>query len=328
MQANKNGYFYVIDRMTGEYISATEMSQISWATGVDSKGRPTVNPEAYYSSERGVTVYPVQMHNTSQMSFSPQTGWVYVPINPSSTFSFTAAETYNPTPGTADIGLANFGGRGRGGAGGQQTAAPPMARPEPYGPVRRGADGNPVRGGILTAFDPATRKEMWWMPGGGNLDGGVLTTASNLVVQTTPNGHLMGYTADKGEKVLDITLPLTSGVGPPMTYLLDNKQYIAVMAGQGALGRGGFGGGGGAGGDGGRGNRGAAEPTAAARCEVSDCWVVDGSGHWWRRTGAEPNQHKALFYSIRPADLPRALQPVVVLLALEAKLVDEIRVGL
>jgi quinohemoprotein ethanol dehydrogenase len=254
MQANKNGYFYVIDRVSGEYISATELSQISWATGVDSKGRPMVNPDAYYSSERGVTVYPVQMHNTSQMSFSPQTGWIYVPINPSSTFSFTAAETYNPRPGAADIGLANFGGgRGRGGAEGPQPAAPPMARPEPYGPIRRGADGNPVRGGILTAFDPATRKEMWWMPGGGNLDGGVVTTASNLVVQTTPNGHLMGYTADKGEKVLDITLPLTSGVGPPMTYLLDGKQYIAVMAGTGSVGRGG-----------GRGNRGAAEPTAEA----------------------------------------------------------------
>ena len=74
----------------------------------------------------------------------------------------------------------------------------------------------------------------------------------------------MGYTADKGEKVLDITLPLTSGVGPPMTYLLDGKQYIAVMAGQGAVGRGGGGGGGG----GGRGNRGPAEPTAAAAGNV------------------------------------------------------------
>jgi hypothetical protein len=104
---------------------------------------------------------------------------------------------------------------------------------------------------------------MWWAPGGGNLDGGVLTTASNLVLQTTPNGHLMGYTAAKGEKVLDLTLPLTSGVGPPMTYQLDGKQYIAVMAGTGAVGRGGGPGGGGAGG-GGRGNRGPAEPTAAA----------------------------------------------------------------
>jgi quinohemoprotein ethanol dehydrogenase len=105
---------------------------------------------------------------------------------------------------------------------------------------------------------------MWWAPGGGNLDGGVVTTAANLVVQTTPNGHLMGYTADKGQKVLDITLPITSGVGPPMTYLLDGAQYIAVMAGTGAVG--GRGGGGGGGETGGRGNRGEPnqEPTAAA----------------------------------------------------------------
>ena len=190
---------------------------------------------------------------------------VYVPINPSSSYSLTAVENYAPRAGAADIGLANFGGgRGRGAAGGPAPAAPPIATPAPYGPIRRGADGNPIRGGILTAWDPATQKEMWWVPGGGNLDGGVVTTASNLVVQTTPNGHLMGYTADKGEKVLDITLPLTSGVGPPMTYLLDGKQYIAVMAGQGAVGRGGGGGGGG----GGRGNRGPAEPTAAAAGNV------------------------------------------------------------
>src|SRR6188768_1384243 len=88
MQANKNGYFYVIDRVSGEFISAGEMSLISWSRGMDAKGRPMINPEAYYSAERGVTVYPVQMHNASQMSFSPLTGLVYVPIAPSNTFSF------------------------------------------------------------------------------------------------------------------------------------------------------------------------------------------------------------------------------------------------
>ena len=242
MQANKNGYFYVIDRVNGKFISAGEMSLISWSRGMDSNGRPMVNPEAYYSSERGVTVYPVQMHNASQMSFSPQTGLIYVPINPSSTFSFTAAEAFVPNPGNQNLGLAGRGGRG--------AAAAPLATPAPYGPVRRGADGQPAaRGGILTAWNPATQKEIWWAPGGGNTDGGVVTTAANLVVQSTPNGHLMGYTADKGERVLDILLPQTSGVGPPMTYMLDNKQYIAVMAGTGAPaggGRGGRGGGAGA----------------------------------------------------------------------------------
>jgi len=263
MQANKNGYFYVIDRVNGDFISAGEMSQISWSRGMDSKGRPMINEEAYYSAERGVTVYPVQMHNASQMSFSPLTGLVYVPIAPSNTFSFTAAETFTPNPGNQNLGLRGFGGP-RGGA--QGGTAPPMASPPPYGPVRRGADGNPVRGGILTAWDPVTQKERWYALGGGQTDGGVVTTASNLVIQTTPQGQLRVYGADKGDKLLDVTLPLTSGVGPPITYLLDGKQYIAVMAGTGAQGRGG-GGGGGGGGRGGRGGPQAGapqEPTAAA----------------------------------------------------------------
>ncbi|HET9217368.1 MAG TPA: PQQ-dependent dehydrogenase, methanol/ethanol family [Terriglobia bacterium] len=251
MQANKNGYFYVIDRVTGEFISAGEMSLISWARGMDPKGRPLINPEAYYSSERGVTVHPVQMHNASQMSFSPQTGLIYVPINPGSSFNFTAAETFTPNPGAQNIGL-----RGRGAGGG---TAPPLATPAPYGPVRKNPDGTEVRGGILTAWDPATQKERWFAMGGGNTDGGVVTTASNLVIQTTPNGHLMAYTADKGERLLDITLERTSGVGPPMTFLLDNKQYIAVMAGTGAAG-----GRGGGGRGGNRGGGAAVEPTAAA----------------------------------------------------------------
>jgi quinohemoprotein ethanol dehydrogenase len=97
--------------------------------------------------------------------------------------------------------------------------------------------------------------------GGGQTDGGVLTTASNLVVQTTPQGRLRGYTADKGEQVLDIALPITAGVGPPITYLLDGKQYIAVMAGTGVMG-GGRGGGGGA--RGGQAPQAPQEPTAAA----------------------------------------------------------------
>jgi hypothetical protein len=106
-----------------------------------------------------------------------------------------------------------------------------LATPAPYGLVRRGADGNPIRGGILTAWDPTTQKEVWYGMGGGQTGGGALSTAANLVVQSTPNGHLLAYTADKGERVLDLTLPNTSGVGPPMTYQLDGKQYIALLAG-------------------------------------------------------------------------------------------------
>jgi quinohemoprotein ethanol dehydrogenase len=235
MQANKNGYFYVIDRTNGEFISASEMSQVSWATGIDPKtGRPDIHPDALYSSKKGVTVYPVQMHNTSQMSFNPNTGLVYVPIAVENTFSFVAAETYTPTPGSQNFGL-NLGAA-RGGT--------PMASPPPHGPERKNPDGSKVRGGILSAWDPATQKERWFALGGGQTGGGTLSLASNLVIQTLSNGHMKAFTADKGEQLLDITLPASSGVGPPMTYMLDGKQYIAVMAGTGAFGRGGAGRGG------------------------------------------------------------------------------------
>jgi PQQ-dependent dehydrogenase (methanol/ethanol family) len=241
MQANKNGYFYVIDRVTGEFISASEMSQVSWATSVDPKtGRPNVHPEAYYSSKRGVTVYPVQMHNTSQMSFNPATGLIYVPINVENSFSFVAAESYTPTPGAQNFGL-NLGGA-RGGV--------PMATPPRHGPVRTNPDGSNVRGGILSAWDPATQTERWFAMGGGQTGGGTLSLASNLVIQTLSNGRLRAYTADKGEQLLDIALPLNSGTGAPMTYMLDGKQYIAVMAGTG-------------GGQGRGGGRGQAPPPAA-----------------------------------------------------------------
>jgi PQQ-dependent dehydrogenase (methanol/ethanol family) len=223
MQANKNGYFYVLDRKTGEFISAAEMSQVSWATGIDPKtGRPDIHPEARYSSERGPTVYPVQMHNTSQMSFNPNTGLIYVPIAVENTFSFVSSDTYAPTPGRQNFGL-NTAARGR----------VPMSTPPPHGPDRRNPDGSKVRGGILSAWDPATQTERWFAPGGGQSGGGTLSLATNVVIQTMQNGRLKAFTADKGELLLDTPLPVSGGVGPPMTFMLDGKQYIAVMGGTG-----------------------------------------------------------------------------------------------
>jgi quinohemoprotein ethanol dehydrogenase len=221
MQVNKNGYFYVIDRTNGEYISAEPVARVSWARGMDSRGRPLINPEAYYSSQRGVTVQPLQTHNTSQMAFNPATGLVYVPIAPEQTYNFVAVENFTPatTRGPQDFGIV--AGRG----GGNPV---PMSTPPAYGPQRN------IRGGILSAWDPVTQKERWFTPSGGNRDGGVVSTASNLVIQTTPNGQLLIYTADKGEKLHELPIGQTGGVGPPITYALDGKQYIAVMAGSGA----------------------------------------------------------------------------------------------
>jgi quinohemoprotein ethanol dehydrogenase len=104
-----------------------------------------------------------------------------------------------------------------------------MSVPKAYGPVR------PGQRGILSAWDPATQKERWFAPTGGQSGGGALSTAGNLVFQVTPQGRLMAYTADKGEKLLDIASGQIGGMGPPMTYLLEGKQYVAFLGGNGAL---------------------------------------------------------------------------------------------
>jgi quinohemoprotein ethanol dehydrogenase len=222
MQANKNGYFYVIDRLSGEFISAEPMAPLNWASGLDPKtGRPHVNPEAYYTAERGVSISPVQTHNTSQMAFNPSTGLVYVPIVISGSINFQASDKYAPTPGNQNFGLdfAAF-------------AATNLAKPPSIGPVRQTKEGN----GVLSAWDPVTQKERWFVEGGGNRFGGAVSTASNLVFQVTPQGRLRAYSADKGERLLDIPAGETAGMGPPITYMHNGKQYIALMGGQGQIG--------------------------------------------------------------------------------------------
>jgi PQQ-dependent dehydrogenase (methanol/ethanol family) len=220
MQVNKNGYFYVLDRVTGEFISGEPVAPVSWASGLDPKtGRPRINPDAYYSSKRGVTVVPLQAHNTAQMAFNPATGLVYVPIAATTQFNFTAVPDFQIVPGVQTLGIRGFGEPG---------PAPPLTVPKAYGPVR------PGQRGILSAWDPATQKERWFAPAGGQSGGGALSTAGNLVFQVTPQGRLIAYTADKGEKLLDIPTGQTAGMGPPMTYFLDGKQYVALMGGVGS----------------------------------------------------------------------------------------------
>jgi quinohemoprotein ethanol dehydrogenase len=224
MQVNKNGYFYVIDRLTGEFISGKEVAPVSWARGLDPvTGRPDIHPDAHYTAERGVTVAPLQSHNTAQMAFNPATRLVYVPLASDGTFSFTGTNTFELTPGRQVWGL-----RGRGDSG----PPPPLAVPPKHGPDRQLPVG---QRGILSAWDPATQTERWFTTGGGQSGGGVFSTASNLVFQVTPQGRLLVYTADKGEKLLDIESGQTAGMGPPITYMVDGRQYVAFMGGRGIV---------------------------------------------------------------------------------------------
>jgi len=88
---------------------------------------------------------------------------------------------------------------------------------------------------VLLAWDVVAQKERWRAQGGGGIGGGTVTTAGNLVFQVIPDGRLVAYTADKGDKVLDVQTGLRGGMGPPITYMLDGKQYVALAGGSGAL---------------------------------------------------------------------------------------------
>lgn len=220
MQAPKSGVFYILDRVTGEFISAEPFVQVNWTTGFDPKtGRAKLNPDAFYDTKTTVRIYPGGggAHNWAPMSYNPQTGLVYLPASFGS-YTFTSAEEVTEAPG-GHHGLAV----GRGGPPTKQVTPMPIWGPEPP------AGG---RGGVLEARDPATQKIVWQKPVGGGAGGGTLTTASNLVFQVLGNGTLLAYTADKGDQLLELHTN-KNGAAPPITYMIDGKQYIAFMAGAG-----------------------------------------------------------------------------------------------
>ncbi len=229
MQANKNGYFYVLDRLTGEFISASPYAPLNWSEAMDRKtGRPFIHPRAFYGTEP-VTIFPgpIGAHNWAPMSFNPQTGLTYIPT----TFGNSTTYTVNPQTFVYREGGRNTG-TGRGAA--APEPAPGTTPPTPFVPPMVGpSDG--ARGGFLLAWDPVNQRERWRREGGGASGGGTLTTAGNLVLQVVPDGRLLAYSADTGEKLHEINTGLRLGMGPPTTFMVDGKQYVAVTGGRGVV---------------------------------------------------------------------------------------------
>ena len=211
-QASKNGFFWVLDRITGEFISGAPYVKTNWASGLDAKGRPIVNPEAYYDTEP-ISLFPTGggAHNWSPMSYNPATGYVYIPVflQP-----FTYAAQAELRPGTNGYARSEHD-------------------PKPIGgPVI----GPPTAEGMRTAlqaWDPVNQKLAWRIEGGGGIGGGTVTTAGNLVFQSINDGRFRAVTADKGEILYEVQVGRT-GMAPPITYEADGKQYVAF---QGGLGR-------------------------------------------------------------------------------------------
>jgi quinohemoprotein ethanol dehydrogenase len=219
MQASKNGFFYVLDRVTGAFISGQPYARVTWAKGLDAAtGRPIVNPEADYGRE-AVALFPNQVgaHASSTMSFNPNTGLVYftATIDGGSNYAVNPDFTYQ---------------RGRHNEGLARGAVATRPKPPAIGPPA--VDGQRT---VLLAWDPVTQTERWRAPAGGARFGGTLTTAGNLVFQVVPDGRFIAYNAETGKKLLELQTETTTGMGPPITYLLDGKQYVSFMGGVGQL---------------------------------------------------------------------------------------------
>jgi quinohemoprotein ethanol dehydrogenase len=226
MQANKDGFYYVLDRVTGQFISGKPFAQVTWAKGLDEvTGRPFVNPEAHYGDE-SITISPGPggAHNWAPMSFNPTTGLVYIPTSTNNSSSYAVDTNFIVKPGRSNTGLKP-GGRGGGAPNAPKPPTLPAIGPIPANGERR----------ALVAWDPVTQTERWRAPEGGSIGGGTVTTAGNLVFQVTNDGRLLAYSADKGEKLLEVKTDLGGGMGPPITYQIDGKQYVTFAGGVGKV---------------------------------------------------------------------------------------------
>jgi quinohemoprotein ethanol dehydrogenase len=215
MQAPKNGFFYVLDRKSGKFISGRTYVPNLWATEIDAKtGRPIVNP-ASYVTEKPALMTPTWMaaHSWNPMSFSPLTGLAYFP----------AQEQWNVNARVADRDFRWVPFRSNTGL---SYGSEPALRKK----LQEEADSREK--GYLLAWDPVNQKEAFRIPYPYPGSGGVLTTAGNLLVQGTIKKTLAVYRADNGMKLWE-TDTQSVPIAGPMTYSVDGEQYIAVNVGWG-----------------------------------------------------------------------------------------------
>ena len=216
MQAPKNGFFYVLDRETGEFISGDPYVTVNWASGIDADGRPMENPETRIDrTGKPAMVTPGALggHNWHPMAFHPGEGLVYIP-------AFEAGMIYAPQADWKPD-------RKRGFNVGFDLGAGDLPPDEGF---RREVAG--TINGKLIAWDPVARKARWTVEYPGPWNGGLLATGGGLVFQGTAGSEFNAYDAANGNKLW--SFPAQTGVvAPPITYMVDGEQYVAVLAGWG-----------------------------------------------------------------------------------------------
>ncbi|HEX4337953.1 MAG TPA: PQQ-dependent dehydrogenase, methanol/ethanol family [Polyangiaceae bacterium] len=216
MQAPKSGFFYVLDRTNGKLISAEPYAMLNWAKGVDlATGRPNIDPNAYYSKTGKPWLAlpgPYGAHNWQPMSFSQQTGLVYIPALDTG-FAYIDNPKFTPQSLGFNLGL--------------DMASASM----PQDPVVKAQVLASIHG-YLKAWDPVAKKEVWHVSHEGAWNGGVLSTAGGLVFQGDATGTFAAYGARDGKPLWSYSAQ-TGVIAAPMSYAVAGIQYVAIVVGWG-----------------------------------------------------------------------------------------------
>jgi quinohemoprotein ethanol dehydrogenase len=217
MQAPKNGFFYVLDRSDGELLRAHPYTAVTWATHVDMEsGRPVEAPgQDYLEKPQWVLPGPLGGHNWQAMSYDAEKGIMYIPTQEVA-LAYAVSEEWKETGtlrqrrGTWTLGIE------LGGIADVSDAA---------------GDGPPSRG-VLKAFDPLKGESVWEVPQPHHWNGGILATRGGLVFQGNSEGNINAYDSDTGELLWSFAA-FTAFLAPPVSYEIDGRQYIAILAGTG-----------------------------------------------------------------------------------------------
>lgn len=214
MQAPKNGFFYVLDAKTGQYISGQNYVPQTWTTGLDARGRPIETAEARpVNGSSLLTPGPQGGHNWHPMAFNPDLGLAYIPAQ-------ELPQGYNPKEVPDPATKWNTGFRFEDGM--------PL---DPLDPATLKGMRAMYKGRLI-AWDPVKQAPRWTVELPTPSNGGVLSTATGLVFQGTVGGDLVAYDAATGKPLWRRNIK--GGIAaPPVTYEIDGEQYLSVATGWG-----------------------------------------------------------------------------------------------
>jgi alcohol dehydrogenase (cytochrome c) len=210
--ANRNGFYYVLDRVTGEFLQGKSFAKVTWTTGLDDAGRP-VRVAAANPTREGTLTYPGVQGATNWFSpsYSPHTGLFYINVweNYGSVFSKLPAEYIEGRRYTA---------------GAPRSPVPSLRGAQVLN--RTEDEGY----GVIRAFDPRTGDRKWEFKMADVSMSGILTTATDVLFAGGREGWFWALDARTGAELWRENLGGEVASGP-ISYSIDGRQYIAVSAG-------------------------------------------------------------------------------------------------